>query len=160
MCVAVRSHIKRQVRDMIRKRYLGLLGVVPWLLAALPAQAQTAPAPNCQFQFGFAEMAGLLPAQVGSCVSNQMSDANGDAMQETSNGLLSWSKATNVVEFTNGEQTWVNSTYGLILRDGTVSYPWEGTVSLVAGIAINSKGQVIDPRTGQVVKTDARIAQS
>jgi len=142
---------------MISKRYLGLLAVVPWLLAALPAQAQTAPTPNCQFELGFAGMAALLPSQVGSCVSNQMFDASGDSLQETSNGLLTWSKATNVVEFTNGEQTWVDSSYGLILRDGTVSYPWEGKVSLVAGIAIDAQGHVIDPRTGRVIKTDARV---
>ncbi|MBV8083975.1 MAG: hypothetical protein JO247_04080, partial [Chloroflexi bacterium] len=132
MCAAVRSHVERQVNGLIAKRYLGLLAVVPWLVPAMPAQAQTAPAPNCQFQFGLEEMAALLPDQVGSCIANKMFDASRDAMQETSHGLLSWSKTTNVVEFTNGEQTWVNSKYGLILRDGTVSYPWEDTVSLVA----------------------------
>jgi len=30
----------------------------------------------------------------------------------------------------------------------------------VAGIAINSKGQAVDPRTGQVIPTDARVKVS
>jgi hypothetical protein len=105
-------------------------------------------------------MAATLPAEIGTCTSKPMVDADGDVMQETSNGLLTWSKATNIVEFTNGEQTWIDSPYGMILRAGTVSYPWEGKVSLVAGIAINAQGQVIDPTTGQVVKTDARVQVS
>jgi len=110
---------------MPRKRFLGALAMVPWLFAALPAYAQsTPPAPNCQFQNGFAVMDQLIPNVIGNCVSNEMLNSNGDSMQQTSNGLLSWSKDTNVVEFTTGEQTWVDAApYGLILRDGTTSYP-------------------------------------
>jgi hypothetical protein len=106
-------------------------------------------------------VAGMIPNLVGTCVSTQqVSDPQGDTMQETSNGLLTWSSATNIVEFTNGERTWVYGPYGLVMRDATTSYPWEGTTSLVAGIAINSKGQAIDPRTGQVIPTDARVKVS
>jgi hypothetical protein len=143
---------------MIKQRLIGLAAAIPLLLAATPAHAQTAAGGNCQYQFGFATVAGLIPNVIGSCVIDQKSsNLQGDTMQETSNGLLTWTKATNVVEFTNGQRTWVYSGYGLILRDGTTRYDWEGTTSLVAGIAINSKGQVIDTQTGQVIPTDARI---
>ncbi len=116
----------------MKRRLIGLLVAAPMLLPAAPAFAQTAPpAPSCQFQSGFATIAGLIPNVVGNCVANQRaSDPQGDAMQQTSNGLLTWSSNTNVVEFTTGTLTWVNSPYGLVLRDGATSYPWEGTTSL------------------------------
>lgn len=110
---------------MIRRRLIGLLAAVALLLAAAPAHAQTATPGNCQFQFGFATVASLIPNVVGSCVSDQrVSNPQGDTMQETTNGLLTWCKATNIVEFTNGQRTWVYSPYGLLLRDGTTSYDW------------------------------------
>jgi hypothetical protein len=143
---------------MMARRLLGVLGAVALGLAGSPALAQAAPVPNCAFQFGFAQVASLIPDVVGTCVSNaQASNPQGDTMQETANGLLTWTKATNVVEFTTGERTWVYSGYGLILRDGATSYDWEGTTSLVAGIAINKAGQVIDPLTGKVIPTDAHV---
>ncbi len=143
---------------MIRKRLIGLLAAVPLLLAATPAHAQTATPGNCQFQLGFATVASLIPNLVGNCTTDQkVSNPQGDTMQETTGGLLTWTKSTNVVEFTTGQRTWVYSGYGLILRDGTTSYDWEGATSLVAGIAINSKGQVIDTQTGQVIPTDVRV---
>ncbi|MBV9119096.1 MAG: hypothetical protein JOZ39_00180 [Chloroflexi bacterium] len=163
---------------MFHKPLLGLAATIPWLFAALPVSAQTAtavqatasqaastsqtsaamPAQPCQFQFGFATIDQLVPTVVGNCVTPQMTADNGDAMQQTSTGLLSYSKSTGVVEFTNGEHTWVyGGPYGLIMRDGTVSYPWEGTVSLVAGISIDNQGHAINPATGQVIPTDSRI---
>ena len=146
---------------MIGKRILGLLAAAPMLLLpAAPAFAQTAP-PPCQFDVGFANLASLIPAQVGQCLApGRASDDQGDTMQETTTGLMTWSKATNVTEFTNGTDTWVQSGYGLILRDATTSYPWEGATSLVAGIAINSKGDIIDPATGQTLPKDARYKTS
>ena len=52
----------------------------------------------------------MVPAVIGSCVANAHS-ANqfGDTMQETTNGLLTWTKATDVTEFTTGQKTWVLS---------------------------------------------------
>jgi hypothetical protein len=142
---------------MLKRCLLGLAAALPLLIPAVPAFAQTAPAPACGYQFGFAEVASMLPDVVGSCVTNaKMANPEGDMMQETEFGLLTWTKATNVVEFTNGQYTWVNSRYGLIVRDGNTSYPWEGTTSVVAGIAINSQGQAVDPLTGKVLPSDAR----
>ncbi|HEX6511617.1 MAG TPA: hypothetical protein VF157_04910 [Chloroflexota bacterium] len=147
---------------MLRKRFMALAFAIPLLAPAGPALAQTVgPNPNCSFQAGFGTIAGMIPAIVGSCVTDQQpSDNQGNIMQETSTGLLTWTKATNVTEFTTGTDTWVLSGYGLIMRDGSIAYPWEGTTSIVAGVAINKNGQLIDPRTGQVIPTDAHIKTS
>ena len=145
---------------MIGKGILGLLLAAPLLLPAVPAMGQTAP-PSCQFELGFAHLASLIPAQVGHCLTpGRASDDQGDMMQETSTGLLTWSKATNVAEFTNGSSTWIESGYGVVMRDADVSYPWEGATSLVAGIAIDNKGHIIDPATGQTLPSDARYKAS
>jgi hypothetical protein len=144
---------------MKKSRFLGLLAAAPMLLLpAAPAFAQTAPpASSCGFHFGFADLATLIPDQVGHCVADSRpSDDQGDIMQETNKGLMTWSKATNVVEFTNGARTWVSSPYGVVLRDATTSYNWEGATSLVAGITINAQGNPIDPLTGMTLPTDAR----
>jgi hypothetical protein len=143
---------------MFRTRLAGLLAAVPLLLAAAPAQAQTAPAGGCQFQGGFANLAGMIPDVVGSCTADQhTANQQGDTIQPTSNGLLSWTKATNVTEFTTGEKTWILSGYGLITRDANTAYSWEGATSLVAGVAINSQGQMVDPATGKVMASDAHV---
>ena len=64
-----------QRRTVSRKSIsLTLVFVVCQLVAA---HAQTAPSPSCTFQFGFAEMAALLPEQVGNCVTDQMFDPQG-----------------------------------------------------------------------------------
>ncbi|HLY65737.1 MAG TPA: hypothetical protein VKU60_09400 [Chloroflexota bacterium] len=141
------------------KRLLGLLAAIPLLLAVTPAYAQTAPGGTCGFQEGFATMASMIPNVVGTCVNNQQSsNGQGDTMQETTGGLFTWTKATDVTEFTTGSHTYVfTPPYGLILRDGNTSYAWEGTTSLVAGVAIDGSGRAVDPTTGQPIPTDAHI---
>ena len=130
------------------------------LMSAAPVAAQTAPpAGGCAFQNGFATIDSMVPAIVGSCLANAHSaNATGDTMQETSNGLLTWTKATDVTEFTDGHSTWVLSGYGLILRDAGTAYSWEGATSQVAGVAINAQGQPVDPLTSQVLPKDAHLA--
>ena len=143
----------------MKRALVGILASFSLLVAAAPAQAQTAPSGNCQFQAGFADMATLVPAVVGSCVSNaHPANQFGDTMQETSNGLLTWTKATDITEFTTGQKTWVLSGYGLILREATTAYSWEGPTSVVAGVSINSKGEAVDPISGTVLPKDAHLA--
>jgi|SRR5581483_11815489 len=143
---------------MFKRGLVALLAALPLFAPAAPALAQTAPG-GCQFQRGFAVVADMIPDVVGVCLNNAAPiNPNGDTMQETSNGLFTWTKDTNVVEFTTGDRTWVYTDgYGLILRDGNVSYPWEGTTSMVAGIAINSQGEAYDPATGKVLPMDSRV---
>jgi len=148
---------------MNKGRFLGVLAAAPLLLlSAAPTFAQTTPrAPGCQFHFGFDTIAALIPDQVGHCVADpRASDDQGDMLQETNKGVFTWSKATNISEFTNGDHTWIYGPYGLVLRNTSTSYPWEGATSLVAGIAINAQGNPIDPATGQAIPQDARYTAS
>src|SRR5207253_6081631 len=66
----------------------------------------SAPAPagnGCAFTLGFAALQNQIPTVVGGCkVNEHHNPANGDALQETSGGLLVWRKADNFTAFTDG----------------------------------------------------------
>lgn len=142
----------------MRRSIVALIAGLALLAPAAPAAAQTAGV-NCSYQDSFATMDSLVPQVLGACVANaHPSNQAGDTMQETSNGLLTWTKATNVAEFTDGHSTWVLSGYGLILRDAGSAYSWEGPTSAVAGVSINGQGQPVDPVTGQVLPKDAHLS--
>jgi len=98
------------------------------LAAALPFQAvAAAPPPQiCDFQLGFAALHDLIPDRVGDCVSDETHNPdNGDALQETTGGLLVWRKADNWTAFTNGATTWINGPCGLQSRPNAERFPWE-----------------------------------
>lgn len=93
-----------------------LVGFI-WPIA--PAMAD-----GCQFVLGFASMAQAIP-QVGQCLENQHSAANGDSQQQTTGGLLVWRKADNWTAFTDGYHTWVSGPQGLQQRLNTERFCWE-----------------------------------
>ena len=65
---------------------LALALVLPSSLLAAPA-APTA----CRFVLGFKVIHDLIPATVGTCVTDEYHNPqNGDGLQETSGGLLVW----------------------------------------------------------------------
>ena len=114
---------------MIAKWWVGLLVVGVWsvlLLRPVPAAAA-----ECQFVLGFATLKGLIdaaegPDKVGTCLENQrFNPLNGDALQQTTGGLLVWRKADNWTAFTDGYRTWINGPYGLQARLNTEQFPWE-----------------------------------
>src|SRR5579885_1283861 len=110
------------------------------LLAAAPlAHAQTA---GCQLTLGFAELHDLIPDTVGSCTSDVTYLLNGDAVQRTTNGMLAWSKADNLVRFTDGATTWMDGPDGIVNRANGDRFPWEAPISQVAGVAIS---RAVDP---------------
>ena len=96
---------------------------------ALPAATTTA---ECQFILGFATLKALIdaaegPDKVGDCLENQrFNPENGDALQQTTGGLLVWRKADNWTAFTDGYRTWINGPYGLQARLNTEQFDWEG----------------------------------
>jgi hypothetical protein len=94
---------------------------VACLLPAAPALA----APDCRFILGFAALQAMDPADVGTCLDNQASAANGDAIQHTSKGLMAWRKSDNWTAFTDGYQTWINGPDGLAERLNTKRFTWE-----------------------------------
>jgi hypothetical protein len=108
-----------------------LPGVVP-----RPAAAQA----NCQFVLGFANIRQLIGASiVGNCLENEsFNQANGNAEQRTTGGMLVWRKSDNWTAFTNGFETWVNGPQGLQKRLNTQRFAWEndpapGTTQVPSG---------------------------
>lgn len=81
---------------------------------------------GCQFTLGFATIQGLIPQIVGNCVEDaHYAGDTGDALQQTTNGLLVWRKADNWTAFTDGNQTWVNGPLGLEQRYNDQRLWWE-----------------------------------
>jgi hypothetical protein len=100
-----------------------------------PAHA-AAPAASCGYQLGFAALHNLIPVQVGSCLDNQASSANGDAVQHTTGGLLAWRKADNWTAFTDGSRTWINGPGGLASRFNDEWFEWEAYPAETNGVPV------------------------
>jgi uncharacterized protein YkwD len=82
---------------------------------------------GCAFQLGFAALREIIPGVVGGCVENEHHNPdNGDALQQTSGGLLVWRKADNFTAFTDGARTWVKGPHGLQTRLNSERFSWEG----------------------------------
>ncbi len=103
---------------------LGLALVLVILVSSfVPAPTYAA---DCQFVLGFRTLRDLIPDIVGDCkVSQQYNPQNGDALQETTRGLLVWRKADNFTAFTDGHRSWVNGPNGLQRRLNTERFDWE-----------------------------------
>jgi hypothetical protein len=106
--------------------------VVALLLALLllPGSAGAAPldqAVGCRFVLGFAQLRGLVGAQVvGDCLEDEHHNpANDDTLQRTTGGLLVWRKADNFTAFTDGHRSWVNGPSGPQVRLNSQRFPWE-----------------------------------
>ena len=96
--------------------FAALLALVPW-----------SPAAACDFKLGFAGIHGELADRVGDCLTDEHYDATtGDALQETTGGLLVWRRADNTVAFTDGATTWLESRFGLVVRANGERFAWEG----------------------------------
>ena len=98
------------------------------LLPAAPMAAA-----DCQFVLGFAALKSLIdaaegPDKVGNCLENQRSNpVNGDAVQQTTGGLMVWRKLDNWTAFTDGYRTWINGPHGLQARLNTETFDWEAS---------------------------------
>ncbi|GEM_PF-3983139 len=95
----------------------------------LPGTAPDAPATqpaSCTYVLGFKTIDDLIPAKVGTCLQNEgHNPTNGDAIQQTTGGLLVWRKIDNWTAFTDGYRTWVNGPTGLQQRLNTQRFSWE-----------------------------------
>lgn len=87
------------------------------------ADAQT----GCTFKLGFKALRDLIPNVVGDCLDDErFNEANGNAEQRTTGGLLVWRKADNWTAFTDGSTTWIMGPEGLVSRPNAGPlYPWE-----------------------------------
>ena len=98
------------------------------LLSAAPIAAA-----DCQFVLGFAALKSLIdaaegPDKVGECLEDQrFNPVNGDALQQTTGGLMVWRKLDNWTAFTDGYRTWINGPHGLQARLNTETFDWEAS---------------------------------
>ena len=95
--------------------------------APAPAPAPTQPTgAEPAFKLGFATLAALIPDVVGQPLENERHNPeNGDALQQTTTGLMVWRKADNWTAFTNGYMTWINGPFGLQQRLNSERFDWE-----------------------------------
>ncbi len=97
-------------------------------LAAPPAGVEQAGAvrqAGCEFRLGFRALRDQIPGIVGECIENERTDANGDTIQRTTTGQLTWRKADNVTAFTDGNRTWLIGPNGLQDRLNSERFAWE-----------------------------------
>lgn len=127
LAVAGQAHSSK--RQTWRAAAVGALLALT-LQLALTGPAWAADAAKCQFVLGFKSLHDLAPADIGDCAGNQASMPNGDAQQQTANGLMVWRKADNWTAFTNGNKTWLNGPDGLAVRLNTDRFPWEADYGL------------------------------
>lgn len=91
----------------------------------VPAGAPSQPG-ACRFVLGFATIHAAVPTIVGDCLEDeQHNPTNGDALQQTTNGLLVWRRSDNFTAFTDGYRTWVDGPDGIQERLNTLRFPWE-----------------------------------
>ncbi len=111
---------------------VGMFGTIV-VTPAQPAAAATATisspsasARPCTFVLGFQTLHDLIPDIVGDCTADETHNPdNGDALQQTTHGLLVWRKADNWTAFTDGTTTWINGPYGLQSRPNSERFDWE-----------------------------------
>jgi len=123
----VQTQFIGQGRIAIR-RFGTLLGVLLAIVAVhLPLSRQTVHAAGpCRFVLGFAAFHDSIPATVGDCVDDERHNpTNGDALQDTTSGLLVWRKADNSTAFTDGTRSWVAGPHGIQARPNAQRFAWE-----------------------------------
>ena len=107
------------------------------LFLLLPTSVAAA---ECQFVLGFKTLRDLIGhGIVGECLENEHHGANGDALQQTTGGLLVWRKADNWTAFTDGYRSWVNGPYGLQQRLNTQRFAWEADRSPVTSVVPSTR---------------------
>lgn len=112
-------------------RLLLLAALVLSLMGPSVSVASLAVEADCTFVLGFKALHDLIPAITGDCVVEQRyNPQNGDALQETTRGLLVWRKADNFTAFTDGYRTWVNGPFGVEQRLNTERFQWEAIQQL------------------------------
>ena len=135
-------------------RYAVVLALAIYLL--MPT---TLAAAECQFVLGFATLRDLIGHDiVGECLENEHHGANGDALQQTSGGLLVWRKADNWTAFTDGYRTWINGPNGLVQRLNTERFAWEADYAPGGGIATPTPTPVPTPSPESLIRVEQAIA--
>jgi len=77
---------------------------------------------------------------LGTCLKDEWFDADGDAQQQTTGGILRWRKVDNWTPFTDSEPTWVTTPTGVQRQPRPENTPIRAR--LMRGIAVNAKTRV------------------
>ncbi len=148
---------------MNKPKRVGSIGLCSGLLllcVALFLGVPSAWAADCKFVLGFATLKALIdeaegPEKVGQCLENErFNPENGDALQQTTGGLLVWRKADNWTGFTDGHRTWINGPYGLQVRLNTEQFDWEVPAALTLEALKNAEYLSEWPTAGKATLTD------
>jgi len=115
----------KRLRVFLPRVAAATLAVAAVLGVTAPAGASAGA--DCQFVLGFQMLHSLDPGDVGDCLANQASSANGDAQQPTTKGMLMWRKADNATAFSDGYHSWVNGPNGVQERLNSESFAWEAS---------------------------------
>lgn len=119
--------VASRLREIRWVAVLTLMSIALSIPSRIDAQA------TCKFVLGFATLDELAsPQLVGSCLEDEHHDPTGDALQQTTDGLLVWRKADNWTAFTDGAHTWINGPAGLVYRSNQQRFAWEADASAFA----------------------------
>lgn len=100
------------------------LALIAAILGGTVAAAPVSAA-GCEYSLGFKTLHDGGPATFGECVDNARYVANGDAVQDTTRGLMTWRKADGRMAFTDGTFTWILGPNGLVSRRNSERFRWE-----------------------------------
>ena len=122
---------------MIKRTLMSLGAVVPFLFLGAPLMH--AQGVNCSINNGFATLTAVIPDTVGGCLMDPHMISNGNTVQQTVGGLLSYNPADNLPEFTDGNTTWVIGPQGLQSRPNDQRFSYEAPETQVAGVTITNQ---------------------
>ncbi len=119
------------------------------------AVAGAASAQVAEFGPGFNTVASLVPDVVGLPLEGESFDLIGNSTQPTTSGMFVYHKLDNTVDFTNGSETWVMTSNGLLLRNNSELFNFEFVRQQLED---RLNAQLVPGMTSE--QTDALIAQA
>lgn len=106
-------------------RRILLVALVSALVGAFAVAGVAAAQEEIDFELGFKQFHDLTPELIGDPVEPERHDVIGNAFQLTTGGFLVWHRLGNVMDFTNGFQTFVLTSEGLLERTNESKFPFE-----------------------------------
>ena len=142
----------------------------PMTMAAKPTATPSRPAPRPSappapastrtypISGRFISLTSQISGMVGPAIENEHADPSGDVSQRTTGGLLFWSRARNLIYFTDGFVTWVLGPNGVEDRPNDQLLDWEKSLPLTVERRLESLPQR-EQREGDEAPAAARLEQ-
>src|SRR5437867_7427130 len=122
---------------MFKRLVFSLCTLAPSLFIAAPMIH--ADDVHCSFTMGFADIAAMMPNEVGACLTPPEGLGTGDVAQQTTRGQPLWTKGDNVPRFIEGATTWLLGPFRLQQRATDQRLSWEAPSATVAGVTITNQ---------------------